>query len=43
MTNVPKAIFFDLDGTLLDPSDATLEADWHASLIECGDGSFAFA
>ena len=39
-TDQPKAIFFDLDGTLLDPSDATLEADWHASLIECNDGSF---
>ena len=40
MTDQPKAIFFDLDGTLLDPSDATLEADWHATLVACNDGSF---
>jgi len=40
MTEQPKAIFFDLDGTLLDPSDATIEADWRASCEACCDGAF---
>lgn len=40
MTDQPQAIFFDLDGTLLDPSDATLEADWRASCEAYGDGTF---
>ncbi len=36
----PDAILFDLDGTLIDPSDATLEEDWRASCQACCDGSF---
>jgi putative hydrolase of the HAD superfamily len=39
----PAAVFFDLDGTLLDPSDATLEEDWRASCEACADGSFEVA
>ncbi len=39
-TPQPHAIFFDLDGTLLDPSDATLEDDWRASVQTCCDGSY---
>ncbi len=37
---LPDAIFFDLDGTLLDPSNATMEADWRASCETCCDGSY---
>jgi putative hydrolase of the HAD superfamily len=40
MIEFPEAIFFDLDGTLLDPSNATMEADWRASCEVCCDGSY---
>ena len=40
MIDPPDAIFFDLDGTLLDPSNATLESDWRAACEACCDGAF---
>lgn len=40
MDNRPDAIFFDLDGTLLGPSDSTLERDWRAACEACCDGAF---
>ncbi len=40
MKDRPDAIFFDLDGTLLDPSNGTLERDWRASCEACCDGTF---
>ncbi len=40
MENQPDAIFFDLDGTLLDASNVTLDSDWRAACEACCDGAF---
>ena len=40
MTNTPKAIFFDLDGTILDWQTG-MEDTWLASITKFNDGSYS--